>query len=365
MTRPVKINGHRCVSLATVMYLMYNPQRQLTNTFSCMMMERKPRAAMRAKLSKYEDSPFSPQGTQVIGYFLITLAAIVNFLSRPFGSLEVISMTHLSPVDWVLYTSLAWQWWMAEVPLIFSGLSMMKLPFHTMERSTARSLIFTPSYMYWKAETESEGVCGKWTQSEWKSKTQTEDRVKKKKDIEKDRVGKMRGWKGSRETRLLTICHLCHGCLLLSFLTCRDANPGWGGQSSTSEENGLFIHCHRVARYALHWNLASDLHCANQNPKPKSIHLRAVTVCWVHHIYALWTPRTDGHLSVPFLSILFLSILPSVSLSSSSTHALHFSSSLSLPLSSTFSSVCSTPRAVFTDVPYVPCLHSIQAVCLI
>lgn len=78
------------------------------------------------------------------------IPAIVNFSF--FGSLEVISITHLSPVDWVLYTSLAWQWWMAEAPLIFSGLSMMKLPFHTMERSTARSLIFTPSYMYCNAE---------------------------------------------------------------------------------------------------------------------------------------------------------------------------------------------------------------------
>lgn len=27
--------------------------------------------------------------------------------------------------------------------------------------------------------------------------------------------GEMRGWKGSRETRLLTICHFCHGCLPL------------------------------------------------------------------------------------------------------------------------------------------------------
>ncbi len=166
------------ISLATGKYLMYNPQWQLINTFSCMMMERKPTAAVRAKLSKYEDSPFTPTGTQVIGCFLITLPAIVNFLSRPFGSLEVISMTHLSPVDWVLYTSLAWQWWMVEAPLIFSGLSMMKLPFHTMERSTARSLIFTPSYMYWKAETESEGVCGKWILRERKSKR---DSIYKKK----------------------------------------------------------------------------------------------------------------------------------------------------------------------------------------
>lgn len=148
MTRPVQIH----ISLATGMHFMYNLKWQVTN----MMMERKPRAAVRAELSKYEDSPFIPPGTQVIGCFLITIPAIVNFLSRPFGSLEVIS-THLSPVDWVLYTPLAWQWWMAEAPLIFSGLSMMKLPFHTMERSTARSLIFTPSYMYWKAETESKG----------------------------------------------------------------------------------------------------------------------------------------------------------------------------------------------------------------
>lgn len=40
-------------------------------------------------------------------------------------------------------------------------------------------------------------------------------------------------------------------------------------------------------------------------------------------------------------------------------------SSLSPSLSSTFFSVCSTPQAVFSDVPYVPCLHSIQAVCLV
>lgn len=33
------------------------------------MMERKPRAAVRVKLSKYEDSPFTPLGTQVIGCF--------------------------------------------------------------------------------------------------------------------------------------------------------------------------------------------------------------------------------------------------------------------------------------------------------
>lgn len=46
-------------------------------------------------------------------------------------------------------------------------------------------------------------------------------------------------------------------------------------------------------------------------------------------------------------------------------HAFHNSLSLSLP--STFASVCLTLQAVFTDadIPYVPCLHSIQAVCLI
>lgn len=64
------------------------------------MMERKPRASeSRAELSKYEDSPFTRSGAEVIGCSLITLPAIVNFLSRPFGSLEVLSMAHLSPVD--------------------------------------------------------------------------------------------------------------------------------------------------------------------------------------------------------------------------------------------------------------------------
>ena len=79
---------------------MYNPTVTTDkHFFSRMMMEGKPRAAVRAKLSKYEDSPFIPADTQVIGCFLITFPAIVNFLSGPFGSLEVISMTHLSPVD--------------------------------------------------------------------------------------------------------------------------------------------------------------------------------------------------------------------------------------------------------------------------
>lgn len=192
----------------------------------------------------------------------------------------------------------------------------------------------------------------------------------------------MRGWKGSRETRLLTICHSCHGCLLLSFLSCRDANSGLGGQSSISEENGLFIHCHRVARYALHWNLACDLHCATKLLKISCFHPLQVTVCWGHHMYALWTPRwqfdniqftRQGHAEVmvsnfftPYYNFPFLpSFISSLSFSSFLSHALYFALSLLLSLSSTFSSVCSAPRAVFTDVPYVPCLHSIQAVCLI
>lgn len=66
-----------------------------------------------------------------------------------------------------------------------------------------------------------------------------------------------------------------------------------------------------------------------------------------------WFPFSLSHTAI-FLSFLLCH-----------SHALHFSSSLSLSLSSTFSSVCSTPQAVFTDVPDVPCLHSIQAVCLI
>lgn len=135
----------------------------------------------------------------------------------------------------------------------------------------------------------------------------------------------MRGWKGSRETRLLTICHSCHGCLLLSFLSCRDANSGLGGQSSISEENGLFIHCHRVARYALHWNLACDLHCATKLLKISCFHPLQVTVCWGHHMYALWTPRwqfdntqftRQGHAEVmvsnfftPYYNFPFLSFL--------------------------------------------------------
>ncbi len=183
----------------------------------------------------------------------------------------------------------------------------------------------------------------------------------------------MRGWKGSRETRLLTICHFCHGCLLLSFLTCRDANPGWGGRSSTSEENGLFIHCHRAARYALHWNLACDLHSAAKLPQISCIHPKPVTVCWEHHIYALWTPSlTISSLqdkvmlkswfpssAIQQFSFPLLSFLPSLSLSSFLSHAWHFHSH------STFSSVCSSPQAVFTDVPYVPCQRSSQAICLI
>lgn len=46
--------------------------------------------------------------SRVILCLLITIAAIVNFLSRPFESLEVISTAPLSPVDRVLYTCPAW-----------------------------------------------------------------------------------------------------------------------------------------------------------------------------------------------------------------------------------------------------------------
>lgn len=105
-------------------------------------------------MGKYENSLFTSLGVRVIWCSLTTLPAIVNFLSRPFVNLEVFAINYPLLMDWVLYTPLAWQWWMAEAPLIFSGLSMMKLPFQTMERSTARSPIFPPSYMYWKAETE-------------------------------------------------------------------------------------------------------------------------------------------------------------------------------------------------------------------
>lgn len=63
------------------------------------MMERKTGAAFRAKLGKHEDSPFIPLASRVMWCFLITIPAIVNFLSRLSGSLEVISITHLSPVD--------------------------------------------------------------------------------------------------------------------------------------------------------------------------------------------------------------------------------------------------------------------------
>ena len=87
-------------------------------------------------------------------------------------------------------------------------------------------------------------------------------------------------------------------------------------------------------------------------------------------------PSIPSILSFPFLSFPFLSFpflfspllsspfLP-LSLSTFLSIALHFSLLVSLSLSSTFSSVCSTPRAVFTHMPCVPFLHSIQAVCLI
>lgn len=267
--------------MAKWVYLMHSPQWQLTNSFSWMLTERKTRAAVRARPSKYEDSPFTPPGRRGIGCFLITVLAIVNFISRPFWNIGAVAMTHISPVDWVLYTSLAWQWWIAEAPLIFSGLSMMKLPFHTMERSTARSLIFTPSYMYWKAEKQSERECGKWIQTKRKLKWERGLSNKKKRYREM-------GWKGRRETRLLTICHFCHGCLLLSSLTCGDANPGWGGWSSTSEETGLFIYCHTGARYALHGNIACDLHSATKISV--FIPNLGLSICQSHHIHGWWTP---------------------------------------------------------------------------
>ena len=186
--------------MAKWVYLMHSPQWQLTNSFSWMLTERKTRAAVRARPSKYEDSPFTPPGTRVIGCFLITVLAIVNFISRPFWNIGAVAMTHISPVDWVLYTSLAWQWWIAEAPLIFSGLSMMKLPFHTMERSTARSLIFTPSYMYWKAEKQRVRECGKWIQT--KRKLKWERGLSKKKMIQrKTEWRKMRGMKGQKRDK--------------------------------------------------------------------------------------------------------------------------------------------------------------------
>lgn len=39
-----------------------------------------------------------------------------------------------------------------SLPCIFSGLSIMKLPFHTTEKSTGSSLILIPSYRYWRPE---------------------------------------------------------------------------------------------------------------------------------------------------------------------------------------------------------------------
>ena len=61
-----------------------------------------------------------------------------------------------------------------------------------------------------------------------KDRQRRELKKKKKWYRERQSGGTMRGWKGSKETRLLTICHFCHACLLLSSLTCGDANPGWG-----------------------------------------------------------------------------------------------------------------------------------------
>jgi len=47
-------------------------------------------------------------------------------------------------------SSACWQQHLLFLPWIFSGLSIMKLPFHTTEKSTGSSLIFIPSYIYWR-----------------------------------------------------------------------------------------------------------------------------------------------------------------------------------------------------------------------
>lgn len=49
-----------------------------------------------------------------------------------------------------------------SLPWIFSGLSIMKLPFHTTEKSTGSSLILIPSYRYCRPGTEGERRGGTW-----------------------------------------------------------------------------------------------------------------------------------------------------------------------------------------------------------
>lgn len=52
----------------------------------------------------------------------------------------------------LLFASSYWLQYRLFSPWIFSGLSIMKLPFHTTEKSTGSSLIFIPSYKYWKTK---------------------------------------------------------------------------------------------------------------------------------------------------------------------------------------------------------------------
>lgn len=184
-----------------------------------------------AQANKFAAPSFTPCDTLMTACYSISAYWNCELSLRAlWAGLETPLVTHPSPALW--NESLTLQAigidGLRKTPLIFSGLSMMKLPFHTMASSTARSLIFTPSYMYWKTVNS----------REWRKDGKAEERMK-----------------GRRWDEWL-FNHL---------------------SSSTSEDDALFMHCHR--RHALHCNRATK-----RRQLISRIHLWPIAlVLWLGH----------------------------------------------------------------------------------